>query len=118
MNFCGLLVGVAVLIVSACASDPPAQTPVVAVTPPPAAVVAEKPAPPPKVANVEKPLPPPKIVKSLSPKAAPSQCKGLPQLACIYVEGCEWIKRISSTDNDGRPLMDYCGLKATASVNK
>jgi hypothetical protein len=101
---------VAVLIVSACASDPPAQTPVAAVTPPPAAVVVEKPAPPPEVANVEKPLPPPKIVKPPSPKA-PSQCKGLPQLARINVEGCEWIKRLSSTDNDGRPLMDYCFSK-------
>jgi len=67
--------------------------------------------------NVEKPSPAPKVVKRPNPKA-PSQCKGLPQLACINVEGCEWIKRLSSTDNDGRPLLDYCGLKATASVNK
>ena len=117
MHSCCLLVGVAVLVVSACASDPPAQAPIAAVTPPAAAVVVEKPAPPPEAVKVEKPSPASKVVKLPNPKA-PSQCKGLPQLACINVEACEWIKRLSSTDNDGRPLMDYCGLKATASVNK
>jgi hypothetical protein len=51
-----------------------------------------------------------KFVLRQGPKA-PSQCKGLPQLARINVEGCEWNKRLSSTDNDGRPLMDYCFSK-------
>jgi len=116
MNFHFLLVAVAVLVVGACATDPPAQAPVASVTPPPTATVVETPAPP-TVVNVEKPTPLPKIAKAPSPKT-PSKCKGLPQLACINVEGCEWIKRSSSTDNDGRPLMDYCGLKATTAVNK
>jgi hypothetical protein len=118
MNFQCSLTTLAALVLSACASDPPAQAPVTEVTPPPAAAVVEKPAPPQKVVNVEKSSPPPKIVKARGPKA-PSQCQGLPQLACINVEGCEWIKHPSTTDKDGRPLMDYCELKATtASVRE
>ena len=69
MHSCCLLVGVAVLVVSACASDPPAQAPIAAVTPPAAAVVVEKPAPPPEAVNVEKPSPAPKVVKPPNPKA-------------------------------------------------
>jgi hypothetical protein len=101
-------------VLNACASDPPEQVPVASITPPPPSTVVETPAPP-TVVNAEKP---PKTAKAPGPKT-PSKCKGLPQLACINVEGCEWIKPASSTDRDGRPLMDYCGLKAaTASANK
>jgi hypothetical protein len=109
------LVGVAVLGVAACASDPPEQGPVGSITPPPATVV-ETPAPP-TVANVEKSSPSPKIAKAPGPKT-PSKCKGLPQLACINVEGCEWIKPATSTDRDGRLLTNYCGLKAPTSANE
>ena len=105
-------------VLSACASDPPAQAPVTAAAPPPQAVVVEQLPPPPDVVNVEKPAPRPKITRLPDPKA-PSKCRGLPQLACINVEDCEWIKRAASTDRDGRPLLDYCGLKtATASVRE
>jgi hypothetical protein len=121
MKLQSLLVSVTVLVVGACASDPPAQTPVAAVTPPPQDVVVEQlppTPPPPDVVNVEKPAPRPKVTKLPDPKA-PSKCKGLPQLACINVEECEWIKRTASTDRDGRPLLDYCGLKtATASAKE
>jgi hypothetical protein len=118
MNFHSLLLGVTLLVVSACASEPPAQTPVAAVTPPPADVVVEQLPPPPDAVNVEKPAPRPKVTKLPDPKA-PSKCRGLPQLACVNVEDCEWIKRAVSTDRDGRPLLDYCGLKtATASVRE
>jgi len=110
------LVALAALIVSACATDPPEQVPVGSIAPPPTTVV-ETP-PPPTVVNAEKSSPPPKIAKAPSPKT-PSKCKGLPQLACINVEVCEWIKPASSTDRDGRLLRDYCGLKAaTASANE
>jgi hypothetical protein len=118
MNFQSLLVGVTLLVVSACASDPPAQAPVTSAAPPSEAVVVEQLPPPPDVVNVEKPAPRPKVAKLPDPKA-PSKCKGLPQLACINVEECEWIKRTASTDRDGRPLLDYCGLKtATASAKE
>jgi len=129
MNFRYALAILAVFVLSACASDPPAQAPVTVVTPPtkvvvvekpappPKVIVVEKPAPPPKVVVIEKPAPPPKIVKVPVPKA-PSQCKGLPQLACINVAGCHWIKHGSPTDKHGRPLTDYCRTKATASANK
>jgi hypothetical protein len=122
MRFHFAFVALAVLAVTACASDPPTQAPVTVVTSPPKVVVIEKPAPP-KVVYVEKPVyvvkpaPPPKIVKVPVPKA-PSHCKGLPQLACINVAGCQWIKHSLPTDKHGRPLTDYCRLKATASVNK
>lgn len=125
MNFYSLLVGVTVLVVGACAANPRAQVPVAAqdpvaaVSPPPTAVEVEQlPPPPPDVANVEKPAPRPKVTKLPDPKA-PSKCRGLPQLACINVEDCEWVKRTTSTDRDGHPLLDYCGLKtATASVRE
>jgi hypothetical protein len=118
MKFQSLLVGATLLVVSACASDPPAQAPVTSAAPPPEAVVVEQLPPPPDVVNVEKPAPRPKVAKLPDPKA-PSKCKGLPQLACINVEECEWIKRTASTDRDGRPLLDYCGLKtATASAKE
>jgi hypothetical protein len=118
MNFQSLLVSATVLIVGACASEPPAQAPVTAAAPPPQAVVVEQLPPPPDVVDVEKPAPRPKITKLPDPKA-PSKCKGLPQLACVNVDECEWIKRTASTDKDGRPLLDYCGLKiATASVRE
>jgi outer membrane biosynthesis protein TonB len=118
MNFQSLLVGATLLVVSACASDPPAQSPVTSAAPPPEAVVVEQLPPPPDVVNAEKPAPRPKVTKLPDPKA-PSKCKGLPQLACINVEECEWIKRTASTDRDGRPLLDYCGLKtATASTKE
>jgi len=116
MNFHFLLVALAALVVTACATDPPEQGPVGSVNQPPATVV-ETPAPP-TVVNVEKSAPPPKIAKAPGPKT-PSKCKGLPQLACINVEGCEWIKPASSTDRDGRLLTEYCGLRAgTASANQ
>ena len=112
MRFHFSFVAVAVLVMAACASDPPEEVPVASITPSP----VETPAPPAAV-NPEKTSPPPKIAKAPGPRT-PSKCKGLPQLACINVDGCEWIKRASSTDNDGRPLIDYCGLKAaTASAN-
>ena len=124
MNFQSLLVGVTLLVVGACASNPRAQAPatapdpVAAVSPPPQAVDIEQLPPPPDVVNVEKPAPRPKVAKLPDPKA-PSKCKGLPQLACINIEECEWVKRTTSTDRDGRPLLDYCGLKmATASVRE
>jgi len=118
MNVHFLLVGVTVLVVSACASEPPAKAPVSAAMPPPQAVVVEQLPPPPDVVDVEKPGPRPKITKLPDPKA-PSKCRGLPQLACINVEDCEWVKRAASTDRDGRPLLDYCGLKiATASAKE
>jgi hypothetical protein len=109
MHFQVLLVTLAALIVTACATDPPEEVPVGAIIPPPATVV-EIPAPP-TVVNVEKSPASPKIAKAPGPKT-PSKCKGLPQLACINVEGCEWIKPATSTDRDGRLLRDYCGLKA------
>jgi hypothetical protein len=111
-----LLIGVTLLLVGACASDRSAKAPataqdqVAAVTPPPQAVDVEQLPPPPDVVNEEKPAPRPKATKLPDPKA-PSKCRGLPQLACINVDDCEWIKRASSTDRDGRPLLDYCGLK-------
>jgi hypothetical protein len=115
---CSLAIGVT-FVLSACASDPPAQAPVTVVTPPTKVVVIEKPTPPPKVVvverppPVERPAPPPKTVK-----VAPNQCKGLPQLACINVAGCQWIKHASPTDKDGRPLKDYCRLTLAASSGK
>jgi hypothetical protein len=122
MNFHSLLLGVTLLVVGACASEPTAQAPVTASAPPAQPVVVEQlpspPPPPPDVVNVEKPAPRPKTAKLPDPKA-PSKCKGLPQLACINIEECEWIKRTASTDRDGRPLLDYCGLKtATASARE
>jgi hypothetical protein len=124
MRFHYLLVGVTLLVVGACASDRRAQAPVAAqepvaaVSPPPQAVDVEQLPPPPDVVNVEKPAPRPKVTKLPDPKA-PSKCKGLPQLACINVEDCAWVKRTTSTDRDGRPLLDYCGLKvATASAKE
>src|SRR5262245_18997382 len=114
MRFRFTLVAVACFVVTACASEPPAETPITSITPPATSTVVETAAPP-TVVNAEKSTPPPKIAKAPGPKT-PSKCKGLPQLACTNVEGCEWIKVASSTDRDGRPLMDYCGLKtATAS---
>ena len=119
MNCHSLLVCVALLVVSACASERPAKAPATAeapppqTAPPPQAAVIEQLPPPPDVVTEEKPAPRPKIAKAPSPKAS-SKCKGLPQLACINVEDCEWIKRASSTDRDGRPLLDYCGLKTLA----
>jgi len=123
MHFRYSLATGAVLVLSACASDPPAQAPITVVTPPPKVVVTEKPTPPPKVVVVERPpfverpAAPPKTVKVAVP-AAPNQCKGLPQLACINVAGCQWIKQASPTDKDGRPLKDYCRLKLAASSGK
>ena len=111
MNFYFSLVGLAALVATACASDAPEQVPVSSITQPPTTVV-DVPAPP-TVVNVEKSSPKPKIAKAPGPKT-PSKCKGLPQLACINVEGCEWIKPASSTDRDGRLLTDYCGLKAAS----
>ena len=102
----------------ACASERPAKAPAAAeapppqTAPPPQAVVIEQLPPPPDVVNVEKPRHDRKLL-SANPKAS-SKCEGLPQLACINVEDCEWIKRASSTDRDGRPLLDYCGLKTLA----
>jgi hypothetical protein len=109
MHFQFLLVTLAMLVVTACATDPPEEVPVSAIIPPPATVV-ENPAPP-TVVDVGKSSASPKIAKAPGPKT-PSKCKGLPQLACINVEGCEWIKPATSTDRDGRLLRDYCGLKA------
>ena len=124
MNFHSLFIGVTLLLVGACASDRSAkapitaQDPVTAATPPPQAVDVEQLPPPPDVVNEEKPAPPPKIAKTPSSKT-PSKCKGLPQLACINVDGCEWVKPATSTDRDGRLLKDYCGLTtATASANQ
>jgi hypothetical protein len=111
MHFQILLVTLAAVVVTACATDPPEEVPVGSIIPPPATAV-ENPAPP-TVVNVEKTLASPKIAKAPGPKT-PSKCKGLPQLACINVEGCEWIKPETSTDRDGRLLRDYCGLKAAA----
>ena len=106
-----LAVGIA-LVLSACASDPPAQAPVTVVTQPTKVVVIEKPAPPTKVVVVEKPVKPPTLKAS-------SPCKGAPQLACINIAGCEWVKQTSTTDKDGRPLIDHCRPKAaSASANK
>src|SRR5262245_11615349 len=111
------VVVLAASVLTACASDAPEDVPVASITPPPASTVPETPQPP-SVVNVEKSTPPPKVAKAPGPKT-PSKCKGLPQLACINVEGCEWIKPASSTDRDGRLLMDYCGLKAaTTSANE
>jgi hypothetical protein len=119
MKFQSVLVCVALLVASACASERPAKAPATAAAPPPqtapppqAAVIEQLP-PPPDVVNEEKPAPRLKVAKLPDPKA-PSKCRGLPQLACINVEDCEWIKRASSTDRDGRPLPDYCGLKTLA----
>jgi len=118
---CGLMM-IGAFCLSACASDPPAEAPVAAVTAPsvsekPASkvVVVEKSPASTKVVNAEKPAPPAKIATGSVPKAA-SQCKGAPQLACINIAGCEWIKRTTPTDKDGRPLSDYCRLKTTASA--
>lgn len=122
MKLHSLLIGVTLLLVGACASDrsakapATAQDPVAAATPPPQAVDVEQlppPPPPPDVVNEEKPAPRPKVAKLPDPKA-PSKCRGLPKLACINFDDCEWIKRASSTDRDGRPLLDYCGLKPLA----
>ena len=111
------LIILATFVVTACASDAPEHVPVASIIPPPASTVPETPAPP-SVVNVEKSTPPAKVAKAPGPKT-PSKCKGLPQLACINVDGCEWIKPASSTDRDGRLLRDYCGLKAaTASANE
>jgi hypothetical protein len=99
-----LAIGVA-FVLSACASNPPAEPPPVAVATPPTNVVV-----------IEDPAPPPKVVKAPVSKAK-NQCTRLPQLACINVVGCEWIKRESTTDKDGRPLMDFCQLKATVSTS-
>jgi hypothetical protein len=55
MRFHFAFVALAVLAVTACASDPPTQAPVTVVTSPPKVVVIEKPAPP-KVVYVEKPV--------------------------------------------------------------
>jgi hypothetical protein len=107
---------VILLIVSACASEPPAKGSVTGSAPPPQAVEVEQLPPPPDVVN-EKSTPPPKIAKAPGPKT-PSKCKGLPQLACINVEGCEWVKPASSTDRDGRLLKDYCGLAAATTSAK
>jgi len=104
-------------VLSACASDPPAEAPVATVvtpqtSPPTKVVEIEKPAPQTKVVVVEKP------VKTPIPKT-PSPCRGAPQLACINITGCEWVKQTAPTDRDGRPLIDHCRLKAaTASANK
>ena len=122
MHFRYSLASGAMLVLSACASDPPAQAPVTVVTPPPKVVATEKPTPPPKVVAVERPPPverpaPPKTVKVAVPPA-PNQCKGLPQLACINVAGCQWIKLASPTDKNGRPLKDYCAMKVAASSGK
>lgn len=111
MNFQYALATVAVLLLSACASDPPAQAPVAAVTPPTKVAATETPPPPPKIVVAEKP------VKVSVPKA-PSPCKGAPQLACINLAGCEWIKRTAPTDKDGRPLTHYCRPKAAALAGK
>ena len=113
MKFQSVLVCVALLVASACASERPAKAPATAAAPPPQAVDVEQLPPPPDVATEEKPAPRPKVAKLPDPKA-PSKCRGLPQLACINVDDCEWIKRASSTDRDGRPLLDYCGLKTLA----
>jgi len=103
---------IAALVFSACASDPPAQAPLAVATPPTNVVAIEKPAPPTKVVVVEK------TVKAPALKVS-SPCKGAPQLACINIAGCEWIKQTSATDKDGRPLSNHCRLKAaTAAANK
>jgi hypothetical protein len=117
MQFHSLLVGVTLLVVSACASEPPAKGPVTGSAPPPQAVDVEQLPPPPDVVDIERSAPPPKIAKAPGPKT-PSKCKGLPQLACINVEGCEWVKPTSSTDRDGRLLKDYCGLAAATASAK
>jgi hypothetical protein len=120
---CGLMT-IGAFLLSACASDPPAEAPAAVVTAP---TVIEKPATATKVVVVEKPPPPAKVVSGEKPAAsaktatgsvpkAANQCKGAPQLACINIAGCEWIKRTSPTDKDGRPLIDYCRLKTTASA--
>ena len=110
LRYWPMMIGAFVL--SACASDPPAQAPLAVVTPPTNVVAMEKPAPPTKVVVVEKP------VKAPTPKVS-SPCKGAPQLACINIAGCEWVKQTSATDKDGRPLIDHCRLKAaTAAANK
>lgn len=109
MNSHFLFVTLAALVATACATEPPEQVPVGSIISPPATVV-ETPAPP-TVVNAEKSSPPPKVARAPGPKT-PSKCKGLPQLACINVDGCEWIKPATSTDRDGRLLKDYCGLKA------
>jgi len=117
MNFRFSLVAVTVLVVTGCASDPAEQISVDSITSPAASSVVETP-PPPTVVDVDKSSPPPKIARAPGPKT-PSKCKGLPQLACTNVEGCEWVRPASSTDRDGRLLTDYCGLKAaTASANQ
>ena len=105
------------VIAFGCASDPPAEAQVATVVTPPTTsstkvLEIEKPAPATKVVVVEKP------VKTPIPKT-PSPCKGAPQLACINIAGCEWVKQTSTTDKDGRPLIDHCRLKAaTASASK
>jgi len=117
MNFCFSLVAVAVLAVSSCAPSPAEQSPIGSITSSATSSVVETP-PPPAVVDVENSSPSPKVTRAPGPKA-PSKCKGLPQLACINVEGCEWVRPASSTDRDGRLLTDYCGLKAaTASANQ
>jgi len=117
MNFHSLLVGVTVLVMSACASEPTAKAPITGAAPAPQAVDVEQLPPPPDVVNAERSAPSPKIAKAPNPKT-PSKCKGLPQLACINVEGCEWVKPASSTDRDGRLLKDYCGLAAATASAK
>jgi len=117
---CGLIT-IGAFLLSACASDPPAEAPVAVVTAPtvieksaPAPKV-EKPPPPTKVVSGEKPAAPAKIATGSGAKTT-NQCQGAPQLACINIAGCEGIKRTSPTDKDGRPLTDYCRLKTTASA--
>jgi hypothetical protein len=105
MRFLSCLAIGAAFVLSACASDPPAEPPPVAIITPPTNVVA-----------VEDPAPPPKVAKASVSKAK-NQCTRLPQLVCMNVAGCEWIKRESTTDKDGRPLMDFCQLKAAASTS-
>jgi hypothetical protein len=117
MNFQCALAMLGALIAFGCASDPRAEAPVATVVTPPTTastkvVEIEKPALPTKVVVVEKP------VKTPIPKT-PSPCKGAPQLACINIAGCEWVKQTAPTDRDGRPLTDHCRLTAaTASASK
>jgi hypothetical protein len=116
MQFQCVLAILGALIAVGCASDPPAEAPVAVVT---------APTPPnTKVVAIETPTSTPKAVVAGKPVKAPtsqtpSPCKGAPQLACINIAGCEWVKQTAPTDRDGRPLIDHCRLKAaTASANK
>jgi hypothetical protein len=117
MNFRLSFGAVAVLAVTSCASNPAEQVPIGSITSPATSAIIESP-PPPTVVDVENSSPSPKVTRAPGPKTL-SKCKGLPQLACINVEGCEWVRPASSTDRDGRLLTDYCGLKAaTTSANQ